>query len=595
MKLSHFSNSKPDAGSVLKRTMPLFAAMALVLATNSASAQTVLPPDADLDIDNKTCQVAPDQFKSWFKNNAVEKDGVVKPADSLHFVASSECAFYKWSAQMFLWLTSPVSPGRSVFNSDDFFAVSAPVAGTPPGQPNRKLIRQNVPEQRGFTASIALQPNIPKVVTDSTGKKRPVVTLETASGLVSPFLDKANKPVEVSNVAATQDGKPILLDRFNKAIDFKKAANGAPAISGPSASTVKLAATTVLIGNEQRLQTINGAVVVTGGTETNQATGDVLLTKKEGVVLYLIQVNDVFAYFKIGVGKNAIPAPEQLPSEESAVAATEAFASTVPPPDKKQSFGNRKALALELKSSWVDLETLPTEVRGDYLTIDAVFPRYETTGGARRKQTEVKPGKLALVGFHVVGTTQGHPEMIWATFEHVNNAPNASYSYQKATGQPGNRDKDGDANGAWLFSASAATEPGNAELIGTARMNGIDIVAKPNQTIAPVNVTRRFPWGSDAGDAATNTKIIAVNTSVTGQLANDDLRKKYLLVGALWTNGLGPDESKPNEPPVPQRGTKAVANSTMETFSQKRNCFVCHGGDRLGVSHIWEKIIPAFP
>jgi len=30
---------------------------------------------------------------------------------------------------------------------------------------------------------------------------------------------------------------------------------------------------------------------------------------------------------------------------------------------------------------------------------------------------------------HVVGTVKGHPEMVWATFEHVNNAPNEAYPY----------------------------------------------------------------------------------------------------------------------------------------------------------------------
>ena len=45
--------------------------------------------------------------------------------------------------------------------------------------------------------------------------------------------------------------------------------------------------------------------------------------------------------------------------------------------------------------------------------------------------------KLAMVGMHVVGrAVKGHPEMIWATFEHVDNfAPNDTFSYTNAQSQ----------------------------------------------------------------------------------------------------------------------------------------------------------------
>jgi hypothetical protein len=41
-----------------------------------------------------------------------------------------------------------------------------------------------------------------------------------------------------------------------------------------------------------------------------------------------------------------------------------------------------------------------------------------------------KTVNLAMVGMHVVGSTKGHPEMIWATFEHIGNAPNDDYSIE---------------------------------------------------------------------------------------------------------------------------------------------------------------------
>ena len=38
------------------------------------------------------------------------------------------------------------------------------------------------------------------------------------------------------------------------------------------------------------------------------------------------------------------------------------------------------------------------------------------------------PVTLGLVGLHLVINTQLHPEFVWATFEHVNNAPNCTNS-----------------------------------------------------------------------------------------------------------------------------------------------------------------------
>jgi hypothetical protein len=53
-------------------------------------------------------------------------------------------------------------------------------------------------------------------------------------------------------------------------------------------------------------------------------------------------------------------------------------------------------------------------------------------------------------------------------------------------------------------------------------------------------------------------------------------------------------------------GTNQLANSTMETFLQPSNCFMCHSDGMLGtapgpdgfsggLSHIWEPIRPLFP
>ncbi|MEI8021711.1 MAG: hypothetical protein WCH39_26110 [Schlesneria sp.] len=67
----------------------------------AADAQNPVPPDAQ-----QTCPLTKQEFDTWFASGAVTLNGVVKPANSLTFTANSNCSFYKWSEQMFLWLTA---------------------------------------------------------------------------------------------------------------------------------------------------------------------------------------------------------------------------------------------------------------------------------------------------------------------------------------------------------------------------------------------------------------------------------------------------------------------------------------------------------
>ena len=57
--------------------------------------------------------------------------------------------------------------------------------------------------------------------------------------------------------------------------------------------------------------------------------------------------------------------------------------------------------------------------------------------------------ELALVGMHIVGTVLGHPEMVWATFEHRTDSPNNTYYYRDEK-EKLNR-VDFDSTGEWLF------------------------------------------------------------------------------------------------------------------------------------------------
>ena len=104
----------------------MLAAIAIVAACTLT--QSALPTDA-----GGSCAAAltSAEFNTWFDSGAVSLNGSVKPANSVTFPDIPNCSFYKWSEQMFLWVTSPAPPrygggGGLIMNSSAFLDVSLP-------------------------------------------------------------------------------------------------------------------------------------------------------------------------------------------------------------------------------------------------------------------------------------------------------------------------------------------------------------------------------------------------------------------------------------------------------------------------------------
>ncbi|MFZ7089783.1 hypothetical protein [Primorskyibacter sp. 2E233] len=84
-------------------------------------AQNVLPTDA-----KASCAVDAATFNSWFDSGTAADGGSVKPANGFNFPPSAtntDCDFYQWGAQMFLWLTSPDPAGGITIDNTDFYDV----------------------------------------------------------------------------------------------------------------------------------------------------------------------------------------------------------------------------------------------------------------------------------------------------------------------------------------------------------------------------------------------------------------------------------------------------------------------------------------
>ncbi|MCA9044589.1 MAG: hypothetical protein KDA69_09735 [Planctomycetaceae bacterium] len=437
--------------------------------------QVPLPSDV-----KPTCVVSEADFAKWFQSGSVSPGGAVLPADSVNFpLDNTNCDFYKWSWQMFLWMNSPTDTGAGiVFDGAEFYDVS-------PGSSSGKRV---------------LLPNTK----------------------VDSFLTRTRKTGVIKNGVPTD--------------------------------------------------------------ETGQAGGGGTLMAQSGSLLYYgLHVNNVYAYFLTGQKTGALP-QTTFPTTAADLAAINKYAGFTLP--------DGQALSLELKTSWVEAETLESIGLdpAQYVLVQGSIPTYAKTD-TTWTPSGTTTTTMALVGMHIVGSVQGHPEMIWASFEHINNCPANSYDYTTTSGATGTVPYNSD--GRWLLTQSGAMTSGaNSELMNT-NSDGV-ITAKPGQQIGPSNVYRVFPWGNLGNDAKDNTDIVSINLSVLSQLPQSDVRSNYVMIGALW-NQHG------NLPPGGnQIGSKTMANSTMETFHQdaSMNCFSCHQGTSFGqddLSHIYFNIVPVIP
>jgi hypothetical protein len=556
-------------------------AAALVAMTCAAPAQTVLPTDA-----KPTCTVPSTLFDSWFTSGTPTANGSVEPADSLTFSGSTLCNFYRWSDQMFLWLTSP-APARYhsnalVLNSPVFYDVS-------PLDNGQRTLIQVSPGLRVFGPVISqLGPKGLPVIFDSTGKMFTVVRPEAGPSGLPIVRTPTGQQVEVARTEIA-NGRPPFLDKTGKAIDVQTAASGAPRLFDQTNRAIDLVPNKTVVANGRTffLDSAGDAV----DTEQGQAGGgNVLMTINGKLVYYALSVNDVYGYFLTGQKDGAISATG-FPTTAPALSAIEAFALA-----HSTTFPDPNALTVEVKSAWI--ETAGLADVNKYITITATIPTYNTSNPTHWVNTGTKQAQLALVGIHVVGSAQGHPEMLWATFEHVNNSRNAAYNYTNTANATINVAQNN--GGTWLFSKTPATATPNVPLNV---VSGADIVAvSPPTPIGPSDVLRIDAWGtasSNVAFTANNTDIISINNSVLGQLVGSDVRKNYILTGTTWTfNGLPPAPG-----PGVQVGTNEMANSAAETFFQPSNCFNCHDGSNMlggptgdsGLSHIWGPIKPLFP
>lgn len=244
--------------------------------------------------------------------------------------------------------------------------------------------------------------------------------------------------------------------------------------------------------------------------------------------------------------------------------------------------------ALELKTSWIAASALKNP--SDYYVTDGVIEGVST--------------KVALLGMHVVGVVENHPEFVWATFEHEKLTPN--YNWDEATY---NTDAPVTSDVDYPFFSKSAT----ATVKNITSGNGIytDVFAVYKYGV-PVekNAQNQKVFMSTSQDEPENIDNMSmINQSVKNQLQG--VWNKYYYNGSIWIDTEGYDteeqqiallnskggnlwESNPaqgSQPADLTRGSVAAYNITMETYVQVGfspesihqtdvndlvNCFFCH-------------------
>jgi hypothetical protein len=628
--------------------------LALLLGA-AASARAQFPTDA-----LPSCAVSSSSFNGWFQSGAAGSGGLVMPANSVTFSnpANNNCPFYQWAERMFLWVTSPSPAGSPfgngaaanpiVFDSPTFYDVSPPDANG-----NRTLVGHPFTQETFRFVEPRARKVGPHGLPILKSRRGQALELETPrkGPAGKPLItDVSGKPVEIAQVRVA-GSEVTLFDASGKAISLRPKTSPSR-IAGHFTRVMSLGTICTLGASCGGAGTgpVKGVIDVETGsiieTDTDQAQEGpgiypVVMTQNGSLIYYSIMVNDVFVNLLAGTNSHGIaPAPTRFPTTQPELNAITTFATS-----QKQVLADATALAVELKAAWVEASTLPTGAVANYITTQASVPTYTKSTNVWTPTGKTENKSLALVGMHVVGSVAGHPEMIFATFEHFGNAPNAGYSYvstQKgANGKNKTTSVPQDSGGPWLLAAAGSTGPPFSPCI-LVEIPGVSIpwncpyMTEVNGairsyapfTIGSSNTLRLKPFGAASdttpnhnatSPAASNSEVISVNSSVHNLMtaAGADPRNNYYLIGAEWSagghlpgqsTGLPTNffHSPPNTPGITSNvvGTSQLFNTTMETYDQGpgtvlyqgpntgESCFDCHGGSlaMFKLSHIFGTI-----
>ena len=208
--------------------------------------------------------------------------------------------------------------------------------------------------------------------------------------------------------------------------------------------------------------------------------------------------------------------------------------------------------AIELKAAWLELDD------------PADASRYKTARAAvTYPGQQPKTVTVGLVGLHIIHKTRLAQQFVWATFEHVDNAPSTE-DISNGTLRPKYTYYD------------HGCDPSNDHY--KCRANATPLPTRDPYD-APVQVVRENPL-----DSGPENDIEGLNQVVWKEIGDanpDSVYLNYQLVNVLWPNSsstIPPGSRVPLTPgdPQPEEDEEAVTNTTLETYVQSNTCLDCH-------------------
>ncbi|PWC39957.1 hypothetical protein TSO352_04485 [Azospirillum sp. TSO35-2] len=289
-----------------------------------------------------------------------------------------------------------------------------------------------------------------------------------------------------------------------------------------------------------------------------QAGPDGILVDQNGrIVYYSMYINDVFSGF---FARNNLTSAANILALDP---------NTPFPPG-----------TLSLKAAW-KIVGAGDNPAGFYSRKAKINPLVKKDGKFVIDPSRTEEVTVALVGFHIAGTVANHAEMIWASFEHNDNAPDVA-------NLSGVQPADVVSERNWTFyKAKTPFKDCNVNPAGSPTQT----LDEATQRMSPVTqVCRLYPYGSGPDKQANADNIKSLNASVQSQDAG--VWKNYFELGSTWFNtnksdgGGEPLQPNCNFQPGSLRcgvvitGSTHLSNSVIETFTQSQStmdsCFSCH-------------------
>ncbi|NQY38284.1 MAG: hypothetical protein HRT38_14470 [Alteromonadaceae bacterium] len=257
-----------------------------------------------------------------------------------------------------------------------------------------------------------------------------------------------------------------------------------------------------------------------------------------------------------------------------------------------QSKPNFPGKTVELKIAWRVLDKDDGDNFDDYYRTTAIIDSVTYT--------------LGLIGWHIVVAADNHPEFVWITLDHKNNAVVC--------------DDIGPNQTAYDFTNKACAQDNDKCSSLNTTLQATDIKLPSTRKIP--DICQTFPYGTFNGDLISKDDLTNDGLNIelikklnkelqenifgqTGLPTSLPVWKNYQFTGALWISDI-----KENAIPINQRGSLELANTVMETGFQgtpgvagsSLNCFGCHSykgtatgksntESSSGLSHIFDDII----